>query len=342
MMRMKFVPPGIYGCADTMEADYYPCSKIRDADSGGQIIDVGTKVHCQIYCTQTIHIHYFAHNVTVVGESEHGDMPPESVPQNPMLKKLPQDPVLQNYIEDRQQILHDPNLFKVSTQYLRRGPEGRGQTKGTNPVVHNRSRHTTTSMPSLAIVDGITRRVVRALPFVIWNHSTREIRLLMSLSNRRELHLKYFYARVTVESIVLQYLHIDESGEEEEYTLSETPELAFKWQCVIPGATEVRLLGPLTIEIRLRKAEKVDPTAMAYPFKTKHLGWLQPDILQVGKSDLEDRSGSERTEAEYRKEFSGAECRINSAALATHPDISFTSPAESSDDDSEDHGAFWF
>ena len=199
-------------------------------------------------------------------------------------------------------------------------------------------------MPSLAVVNGITRNVVRALPFVMWNHTACEIRLLISLPKRRELKLKHFYARVTDETIVLQYLHIDESGEEEEYTLSETPELAFKskWGCVIPGATEVRLLGPLTIELRLCKAEKVDSTAMVYPFKTKHQGWLQPDILQVG-SDLEESSGSDRAEAECRKECADdAQRRINSAALATHPDSSFTSPAESSDDDSEDHGAFWF
>ena len=199
----------------------------------------------------------------------------------------------------------------------------------------------TTVMPSLAVVDGITRNLVRALPTVIWSHSTREIRLLISLPNRREIDLKKFYARVTVESIVLQYLHIEESGEEEEYNLTDTPELAFKRQCVIrPEATEVRLLGPLTIELRLRKDEMFEPTAMAYPFKTKHQCWLQPDILQVG-SDLEDSSESERVEAECGKEFGGAECRINSAALATHPDSSFTSPAESSDDDSEDQRAFW-
>ena len=153
--------------------------------------------------------------------------------------------------------------------------------------------------------------------------------------------MRKFYARVTVESVVLQYLHVDESGEKEEYDLTDMPELAFKRQCIIrPGSTEVRSLGPLIIELRLFKDEKLGPTATAYPFKEKHQGWLQPDIVRLG-SELEDSSESEMAGAKCVKGLSGAERKINGAALATHPDSSFTSPAESSDDGSEEAGAFW-
>ena len=205
-------------------------------------------------------------------------------------------------------------------------------------------------MPSLQLVESITRNVVRALLLVTWNHSARDIRLLVSLPmawQDREIDMKKFYARVTVESIVLQYLHIDESGEKEEYQLTDTPELAFKRQCFIrPGATEVRLLGPLTIEVRLCKNDASEPIKFAYPFKTKHQCWLQPDIRWVGSDSNSSIRSTERADAEcvqWEKEHAGTatEKRIDSAALATHPDSSFTTPAESSDDDNEEHGAFW-
>merc|ERR1712117_162744 len=231
----------------------------------------------------------------------------------------------------RDQILHDPNPFKLST----RSKNARGRsafninqiTKGEKSSGDIGRIQRAAVMPPLAVVHGITRNLVRSLPYVTWSHTAREIRLLISLPKRREVDLRKLYARVTVESIVLQYLHVDESAEEEEYDLTDMPELAFKRQCLIrPGSTEVRSLGPLIIELR--------------PFKEKHQGWLQPDIVRLG-SELEDSSESEMAGAKGVKGVSGAERRINTAALATHPDSSFTSPAESSDDGSEEAGAFW-
>ena len=263
--------------------------------------------------------------------------------QDDVTGSLYQDSNLQE--RKRDQILHDPNPFKLST----RSKNSRGRsafninqiTKGEKNSGDIGRIQRAAVMPPLAVVHGITRNLVRSLPYVTWSHTAREIRLLISLPKRREVDLRKLYARVTVESIVLQYLHVDESAEKEEYDLTDMPELAFKRQCLIrPGSTEVRSLGPLIIELRLFKDEKQGPTATAYPFKEKHQGWLQPDIVRLG-SELEDSSESEMAGAKGVKGVSGAERRINTAALATHPDSSFTSPAESSDDGSEEAGAFW-
>ena len=93
-----------------------------------------------------------------------------------------------------------------------------------------------------------------------------------------------------------------------------------------------------------------------YPFDTKYQGWLQPDVQNVGGNwwDSSSGSGEETEESDDDRDLAKVKddhdlakekVKAKSAALAaTRPDSSFTSPEESSDDDSSEanHAAFWF